>query len=267
MENSVPVLSMVFMVLDIAAGVALPVGLLIYFRKKDCDTKAFLAGCLVMLIFAFMLEQAVHSIVFATPAGTVIKGNIWLMAIYGGLAAGIFEESGRFFAFRTILRKNQGKDMNALMYGAGHGGFEMFCILSLSMVSNLIYSVMINSGSMTAVTSTLSGNQLAQMNTALSQLSSTAPWMFLVSLLERFAAVISQIAFSVIVWFAAKKGSRVVWLYPLAVILHMLLDASAVIINDRTSNVMFAEIAVYLFTALNVLIALKVWKKNADDHE
>ena len=53
--------------------------------------------------------------------------------------AGIFEETGRFLAFKTVLRKKQGKDINALMYGAGHGGFEAAALLGITMINNIIY--------------------------------------------------------------------------------------------------------------------------------
>jgi uncharacterized membrane protein YhfC len=90
-----------------------------------------------MLLFAFVLEQIVHSIVLTSPAGTKIQGSIWLMALYGGLMAGLFEETGRFLAFKTILRSKRNNDANALMYGAGHGGFEAMMILGITMISNL----------------------------------------------------------------------------------------------------------------------------------
>lgn len=60
--------------------------------------------------------------------------------------AGLFEETGRFLAMRYVLKKEHGNAHNALMYGAGHGGLEMFVILSLGMINNLIYSVMIHLG-------------------------------------------------------------------------------------------------------------------------
>ena len=54
-----------------------------------------------------VLERIFHFLVLQSGAGTVIQGNIWLYALYGGLAAGIFEETGRFLAFRFVLRGRQ----------------------------------------------------------------------------------------------------------------------------------------------------------------
>ena len=99
-----------------------------------------------MLLFAMVLEQFVHSVVLGSPAGIVIQENIWMYALYGSVMAGLFEETGRLLAMRYVLKKEHRNAHNALMYGAGHGGFEMFVILSIGMINNLIYSVMINLG-------------------------------------------------------------------------------------------------------------------------
>ena len=265
MGNTVPILSMIFMAIDLAAGVAVPAVLVIGLRKKfHCSMKPFLAGCLIMFMFSVILEQIVHSIILGSSIGSTIKNNIWLYGIYGGLMAGLFEETGRLFAFKTILRKEQSDDHNALMYGAGHGGFEMFYILTMSMINNLIYSVMINTGSMDKITSTLSGNQLEQMNTALSQLTTASPGLFLVSLLERLAALPAQMGLSVLVWFAVKKTGKAKLLYPLAILLHMLIDAVAVILNNYISQILFVELAICLVSVLIVFTAVTVWKKAAD---
>lgn len=263
MDKTVPVLSIVFIIVDMIAGTAVPAALIVYFRKRfKCSLKPFLVGCLIMLGFALIMEQGVHSIVFATKTGQAMQKNIWIYGIYGGLMAGLFEETGRLFAFRFLLKRERINDHNALMYGAGHGGFEMFTILTLSMINNLVYSIMINNGSMSSITSTLSGTQLTQMNTALTQLATAAPSMFLVSLLERLAAIASQLALSVLVWFAVKKGGKVMLLYVLAIILHAVLDSCAVIINHYVSNVMLTELAVCIISAIIVLTAAAVWKKN-----
>ena len=60
--------------------------------------------------------------------------------------AAIFEETGRLIAFGFILRKNKDKNINACMYGAGHGGIEAASVLGLTMIGSLALSVSINSG-------------------------------------------------------------------------------------------------------------------------
>ena len=61
MNGTVPSLSIVFMAVSCLIGFALPVALLLYFRiRKKADILPFFTGCAVMLIFALILEAAVH---------------------------------------------------------------------------------------------------------------------------------------------------------------------------------------------------------------
>ena len=116
---SVPTLSVAFMALATLYSFAAPILLLIYYRKKGADILPFFIGCIVFVIFALILESLMHQLVLKVlPVGKTILGNTLLYALYGGLAAGIFEETGRFLAFKTVLKKKLGNDRNALMYGA-----------------------------------------------------------------------------------------------------------------------------------------------------
>ena len=99
----VPALSIVFMAVSAVLSVVIPVALLIYFYKKHkAPMASFFVGCGVMLVFALILESLVHQAVFSTKAGETILNTTWMYALYGGLMAGLFEETGRFAAFKTI---------------------------------------------------------------------------------------------------------------------------------------------------------------------
>ena len=50
-----------------------------------------------------------------------LTGNIWFYALYGGIAAGVFEETGRFTAMKFWMKKSLSKE-SSFMYGVGHGG-------------------------------------------------------------------------------------------------------------------------------------------------
>ena len=102
----VSTLSIIFMICNMLSGILIPVGLLVFFKKKyRVSVKSLFIGCAVMLLFALILEQIVHAVVLGSQAGDIIKNHIWLYALYGGMMAGIFEESGRFLAMRFLLKK------------------------------------------------------------------------------------------------------------------------------------------------------------------
>ena len=118
MAETVPGLSILFMGISLVVSAALPIGLCVFFRKaKKADLEPFFIGCGVMILFAFVLESFAHRFILNSKAGSVIMGNIWLYGLYGGAMAGLFEESGRFIAFKTVLRKKQNNDVRCRSRG------------------------------------------------------------------------------------------------------------------------------------------------------
>lgn len=245
-------ITIVCMAISALIGIAIPAALYVFFRKKmKANHLPFWVGCVTFVLFALVLEQLMYSFLMKAPIWTAITGNVWIYGLVGGFFAGLFEESGRFLAFKTVLRKKRGNDANALMYGAGHGGIEAVILLSATMVVNAIFSLQYNAG----IPSQLGTVSAAQT------LISTPSWMFLVGAVERIAAVALHISLSVLVWFAAKNGKRF-WLYPLAILLHLFVDAVAVILSGLGTNVWIIEGAVYVITAAMVVLAIVVWKRN-----
>lgn len=264
MTGSVPISTIISMAISCLIGFAIPVVLFVYFRrKKGADILPFFIGCAVMLVFALLLESAVHRAVLPSAPGAAIQSNIWLYALYGGAMAGLFEETGRFLAFKTVLRRRQGKDANALMYGAGHGGFEAAALLGVSMINNLAYSFMINSGNAAALTGSLPADQLTQAEAAIQGLITVPSYQFLLGGVERIFAVALQISLSVLVWFAAKEQGR--WhLYPLAILIHLVVDAVAVVLSGSGMPAILVEAAVGVMAVLAAVYAGRVWSADAD---
>ena len=251
METTVSTLAIVCMGIAAIAAMIIPLGLYLYFRKKmHADRLPFWTGCAVFLVFAMGLEQAAYLLVAKLDCWLFIQSDIWLYGMVGGLFAGVFEETGRYVAFQTVLRKKRGKDVNALMYGAGHGGIEAFLLVGVTMVGNMIYAIMLNAGALDSTTG-------ASISAAL---SGVAPGMFLVSIVERVGAVALHLSLSVLVWFAA-KNKRAFWLFPAAILLHALVDAVAVILASYVENVWLIEGVIYLMSTGCVLLAVAVWKR------
>lgn len=259
MNGTVPTLSIVFMGISCVVGFAIPVVLLLYFRiKKHADILPFFVGCAVMILFAFVLEAAVHRAVFSSPAGEKIRNTIWLYALYGGIMAGLFEETGRFLAFKTVLRKKRQNDSNALMYGAGHGGLESAFLLGITMINNIIWSVLINSGNTEVLTGALSGDMLKQAEEAIGGLLATHSYEFLLGSVERIFAVVLQIALSVLVWFAAKYRKSL-WLYPAAILIHFAVDGVTAGLAGIGTSTVLIEVIIAVMAVAAALFARRVF--------
>lgn len=260
MTGTVSSLSIAFMAISCLISFGVPIALFIYLRvAKKADIYPFFAGCTVMLLFAFLLESGAHRVILSSPIGDTIRNNIWLYALYGGLMAGLFEETGRYLAFSFALKRYRAKNVNALMYGAGHGGFEAIVIAGLTMINNLVWSSLINSGNISAITGSLSGEALTQAEQSISLLTTTPSYHFLLGGIERVFAIVLHLALSVLVWFAAKWDGKL-HLYGIAILIHFAVDAISVILSQTGVNLVIVEIAVGIATVAAALYARKVWQ-------
>ncbi len=252
MQSTIPMLTLVCIATAALVGFGLAVAMYFYFRKKKkADRMPFWVGCITFVLFALVLEQLVYLPFTKMPFWKLLTSNFWLYGLVGGFMAGLFEETGRYIAFKTVLRKKRGNDANALMYGAGHGGIEAAILLGATMVGNLVIALQFNAGIITP------GAGLEAAQTMLK----TPSWMFLAGAVERFSAVAIHISLSVLVWFAAKDNKRF-WLYPLAILLHLVVDMAAVVLSGMGVNVWIIEASVFALAAAFIVIAVRVWKQN-----
>lgn len=263
MSNTVPTLSIIFMGVSAFTGFAIPAILLYVFRKKyHADIAPFFYGCAVFFLFALVLERCVHSLVFASDAGKIVMGNVWFYALYGGVMAGLFEETGRYVAFKTVLKNKRSNNANALMYGAGHGGFEAAYLLGVTMVSNIVMSLTINSGSADKLTAGVTDPAALQRIAAtIAAIVQTPPSTFLFGAAERFFAVALHVSCSVLVWFAVKYAGRRRWFYPLAILMHTFMNFAAVSLSSYTQNLWLLEGVNCIISVGCVMIARAAWKK------
>lgn len=254
--DKVPFLSIIFMMISCLAGFAIPIILFVYFRKKkQADIAPFFVGCLIFIIVVLFVEATIHKVFFSTSLGRSVRDNIIPYAIYGGVMAALFEEFGRLLAFKLLLGKNKDKNINACMYGAGHGGFEALAILGLAMINNIGLAFMINSGSLDAVKSTLSGYPLKQLEFSANILITSAPYIFLIGIAERIIAVAIQISLSVLVWFSLKKKH----LFLIALSIHFCIDALVIILAGIQIPVYFIELILAVLTVIIALFARKIY--------
>ena len=268
MNTTVPTLTIICIAISALAGIAIPVTLFLVYRKKyRADILPFFIGCAVFFLFAGLFEGAINRFILSSSIGAAIKSNLWFCGIFFGLMAGLFEETGRYVAYKTVLKKKLGNDRNALMYGAGHGGIEAFYLLVFSMVSNLYIAYMLNAGMAETLTASVTDPVALQtLNATIITLANTPPATFLMSIVERLSAVVLQISLSVLVWFSVKGGRKRFWLYPLAILLHAFIDAVAVILSRYVSSVWVVLGTVYLITTVVTVVAILLWKKYSSNN-
>ncbi len=232
----VPVGTLVMLALCALVGIAAPVALAWWLVKKQhAKLTTILVGAGVFFVFALLLEPLLHQVVLKGPNGAAITGNIWYYALYGGLAAGIFEETGRFLGMKFLLKKEPNGALPAVAYGTGHGGMEILMIFGVTMISNLAISLMINAGQADTILAAVPAETQGQVEAQFAQLQGLNAGELLLGFWERISALILQLGLSVIVWTAIRKGGKWLWLFPTAILLHALVDACAVILSKSVS--------------------------------
>lgn len=245
--------SMVGMALTAVIAFVVPIGLLIWNRKKNHATiSSFFIGCGVFIVAALVLEQIFHYIVLSLT-GDTITGNIWLYGLYGGMAAAVFEETGRLLAMKFFLKK-QFEEKNALMYGIGHGGVEAILLVGFTYISNLLTSVMINTGAMEASLAVLDKATATTTVESISALWELPAYQFYLGGVERLFAIVLQISFSILMYQAVKQQKKS--LIATAFAAHFLVDfVTVVAANDL--NLGLVEVLVGIMAAI---VAFTAWK-------
>lgn len=252
--ETVQVASMIGMCFTLLISFGLPIGLLLYaMNKLKAKMISFWIGAATFVVFALVLEQLLH-IGMINQFGEALTGNILIKAIYGGLAAGIFEEVGRFISMKLFMKRLLNKE-NAFMYGVGHGGIEAMIIVGLTTVSNLISAYMINTGLMEKSLELLDSDIKQQTIDQLSLLWTTSPVDFYMAGVERVVAITLHLSLSYIVYRAVKDGK--IQLLFLSIALHAFADFVTVLVAGY-APVIVVEIVLIVIVSI---IAVFVYKK------
>lgn len=242
-------------------GIAVPVCLAVYLvRKHRAKLSAILIGAGTFILFALVLESILHQLVLKGPHGSDILGNTLLYAIYGGLAAGVFEETGRFLSMKFLMKKEPSKPLPGIAYGVGHGGAEMLIIFGITMINNLVISALINSGQADAIFAKVPEEAAGQLQAQLDQLQTLGAGTLLIGLWERFSALILHLGLSMLVWVAVRKGGKWLWLFPAAIVLHAIVDAGAALLQ-KSAGMITLELIVMAEAIAVAAIGYTVAKK------
>ena len=236
----------------IAFGV--PIALIIVWKKKTgANLLSALCGAGTFIVFAMILESILHNVILSVMGQEAFTA-LPFYAVYGGLAAGFFEEMGRYISMRLFMKRSLDKK-EAIMFGIGHGGAESILLLGFTSISNLVVSVMLNSGLGNLMVMGTDADTQQKLYDQLSPLWMTAPPMMLVGALERIFAITFHICASYLVYRAVKDRRFTLCL--LAVILHALMDGVMVVILKTTGSTFYAEAFIGVFAAVFAIVTIR----------
>ena len=226
-------------------------------KVKTAPLSALFVGAGVFIIFALLLEQLLHAVMLPLVSNSDIA-----YIIYGALAAGIFEETGRFLAFKTVLKK-QDSPKAAVMYGIGHGGCESVMILGMTMVSGVVITVMVNSIGIDELIKLAAAGNPELEQAARAQIETFASFGIVnmaVSLFERAMMIVLHIALSVLVFESARVKGRA-WLYPVCILVHAACDIPAAMYQRGILELAAVYILMAAMTAAAAVLAVRSYKR------
>ncbi|WP_294476635.1 YhfC family intramembrane metalloprotease [uncultured Ruminococcus sp.] len=235
-------------------------------KKIKLNVKALIVGAVVFPVFALGLKNILQYplLIADTPVARAAADNVWLLCFIGAVCAGLFEETGRFIAFKTVLKNCKSRE-DSVSYGLGHGGFEAV-YLGLYNISLIAMGLIVNNSGVDAV---LKGAEGAARDSAVEQLRGYAEQTLLSGLLggfERIPAIALQIGLSMLVFAAARQKGKG-WLYPLAIFLHALVDFTIAFYKAGYFGLAVFEMIFVAVTAVIVFAAYKFVYKKMDRNE
>ena len=264
MENmefgTVSTSSMLFMLLTAVLGIALPlIAAIIWCKKKQEPFTTVLIGAATFLLFAIVIEKPLQALVISldSPVSQFVNARPVLWGIIVGLFPGVFEETGRFVAFKTVLRKRKQRE-TGLSHGIGHGGFEALFILGVTYIEYFVFAIMLNQGSFVElmiepVKDTLTPDVVKQITGIVEQITTFSAATMGIALADRLIAVLYHIGASIMVFYAVKDKKKW-WLYPLSIFIHTVIDgllglqlAGVFELSDVANEIIFAVEALAVF--------------------
>jgi len=175
----------------------------------------------------------------------------WSFLFVAALTAGLFEEGGRWLAFRFLVPPGERQWRTALMLGAGHGGLES-ALIGLLALAGLIGYLVITQWEPEAF-----GSAAPQIEAARQQFAGMQGWEPLLGGWERLGALLIQLGLTVLVLQAFLRGRRWWWY---AVAAHTVVDFTTPAVLRLAAERGWAQAGMLLAEGLvGVYAVLAVW--------
>lgn len=191
--------------LSVSAAIALFAPLVlavVLWRRLGASWKAWGIGALT-----FAVSQLVLRLPWQIPLGVWLQPRLkesavllWGWIAVSALTAGIFEETGRWVAYRWLWKDRSAA--GGIMLGAGHGGIESMLLVGLSLAGSVAtYWLVIGKGMTFGLTE-------AQLSAVRQEFAQVTPVLALAGGVERLSAMAVHIGCSMLVLQAWTRGSK-----------------------------------------------------------
>ena len=258
----------IWLVVMIIGGVLLAVIPAIWWIKTRHEKiTTVLVGAATWFVFAQILETIPKLILFnpALEISNTIRGSVLLYTLVGCLLAGIFEETGRFVAFKTVLKNRTNKE-TAISHGIGHGGFEALFLMVVTGIQYIVYAILVNTGKIQEIIDQAAsqGASIDEVNAVVDSIKTITFVSVGLSLYERVFAILLHVGLSILVFYAVRE--RKTWMYILSIVLHGLFDVPAALYQTGVIALPIIEIILTVYaTVFFAIVYMVLYKKDTDE--
>ena len=244
-------------------GFVIPVVFILAWKvrtKKSIIPSLVGAGVFIMFTFCFESVPNMFFLHTKNPISDFIVGNGIVYAVYVSLIAAVFEEAGRFVAFKFFLTKYTSDNETSIFYGLGHGGIECMIALGITQLQYYAYAQLINQNKISSVINALPDEQ---SKAAMTELVNSIKQLTLSQSLwaggQRFFVMFMQVALSVLVFKAVKETNNNHYII-IAVILHTLGNMPAALYQRDICPRFATEVISIVYSIVVCVYAYNVYK-------
>lgn len=250
-------LSLQGMYISATIAILLPFLIMITLRiKTKCKVSPFFLGICSYLLFAMFLEALFTGLVNRFTGGAM-RENIVMFAIFGGLAAVCFEEFGRYFVMKFLMKDHLTKQ-NSLMYGVGHGAAESIILVGIVYISNIFVSHLINEGALQDTLLQMDEAMRAETYEGIRSLWESPTGYFYLAGVDAIGQMFLQICISYLVYKAATSNDFRMMV--LAMLIHFA-KATIYTLLCQVVDVMIVEAFFMICVVALIVFTFKLYEK------
>lgn len=235
---------------------------ILWIKTRHEKVTTVLVGAATWFVFAQILET-IPKLILLNPAfeiSSTIRGSVFLYTLVGCLLAGVFEETGRFVAFKTVLKNRTNKE-TAISHGIGHGGFEALFLMVVTGIQYIVYAILVNTGKIQEIIDQAAsqGASIDEVNAVVDSIKTFTFMNVGLSLYERVFAILLHVGLSILVFYAVRE--RKTWMYILSIVLHGLFDVPAALYQTGVITLPVTEMILSVYAPVFFIIVYKVLYK------
>ena len=213
-------------------------------RRSSTSLRVFGIGALV-----FFVSQVVLRLPWQIPLGRWVHSHSeWLVPflLFSSLTAGLFEETGRWLAYRHLLTVERSRRV-AIMFGLGHGALEAMLLAGVPLAGLVGSWVLAAQGRRPPSVAVAMGQQTAALDF----------WKIQLAALERASAIAVHVGLALVVLQVWSRGG-LRWL-GLAILLHFSVNAvAALLVLELQLSPWLGELVLVVMAAAVLTLGLRL---------